>query len=502
MEPTSKLPEIWILISGIPQRRIGDFLAMWSLGTIFGKTLKVDMKYTREKGVLRILVGCLDFRRIPAEERIFISDGFYDISFEVEVQRDLEMITAANPGEEPSDNDGHGNNGDSTSKSPKNHDTMDTDSTLNLQDQDGSKHSSTSGPDINKLAGEFSSGVKFSPRVKLMMEQSRLEISAFIKSLSSSAAVAENSLETAATTPPAAVEAPADSGVVATTEDGSPAATPPASGDVRSTTRVVRAAGASAAGAGIAQDVAATSPIAAVEKNAASCIVDAAAEYSAMTPLSAADAQDAVHPVFDIGTGASPAVMFRASSPVSSPSATLSGGGTQVPASPIHAAAVDAAVVGDTSAAPQRNSFRISMASSGEVLRGPKATSSTIFTSEEAAQLPPSERAAGGRNLEGSKTTPSQCEKHAPLVNASPRIAAAPFSPSTPSSRKIENVIAFGGIREEIASLIRSSQRVRMQPNGDATQMERAMQLAEKRLTPSHQVPNQTSPFLNFLIMK
>jgi hypothetical protein len=35
MEPTSKLPEIWVLMSGIPQRRIGDFLAMWSLGTLF-----------------------------------------------------------------------------------------------------------------------------------------------------------------------------------------------------------------------------------------------------------------------------------------------------------------------------------------------------------------------------------------------------------------------------------------------------------------------------------
>jgi hypothetical protein len=69
--------------------------------------------------VLRILVGCLDFRRIPAKERIFITDGFYDISFEVEVQRDLEMNTAANPGEEPSDNNGHGKNGDSTSESQK-----------------------------------------------------------------------------------------------------------------------------------------------------------------------------------------------------------------------------------------------------------------------------------------------------------------------------------------------------------------------------------------------
>jgi hypothetical protein len=102
MEPTSKLPKVWILMSGIPERRIGDFLAMWSLGTQFGKTLKVDMKYTREKGVLRILVGCLDFRRIPAKEHIFIGDGFYDISFEVQILNDFEMVSASIPGEDQS----------------------------------------------------------------------------------------------------------------------------------------------------------------------------------------------------------------------------------------------------------------------------------------------------------------------------------------------------------------------------------------------------------------
>jgi hypothetical protein len=40
----------------------------------------------------------------------------------------------------------------------------------------------------------------------------------------------------------------------------------------------------------------------------------------------------------------------------------------------------------------------------------------------------------------------------------------------------------LGGISEKIASPIRSSQRERMQHNGDATQMERATQLAEKCL--------------------
>jgi hypothetical protein len=105
MEPTSKLPEVWILMSGIPKRRIGDFLAMWSLGTLFGKTIKVDMAFTRESGILRILVGCLDHTRIPAKERIYIADGFYDITFEVENPADFEMISEAIPEDSPPDND-------------------------------------------------------------------------------------------------------------------------------------------------------------------------------------------------------------------------------------------------------------------------------------------------------------------------------------------------------------------------------------------------------------
>jgi hypothetical protein len=191
MEPTSKLPEIWILMSGIPQRRIGDFLAMWSSGTLFGKTLKVDMKYTREKGILRILVGCLDYRGIPAKERIYIADGFYDISFVVEAKRDIVMTSVDIPEDDPSDHDGHGNNDDNNSENQKNPDVMETDAAHGRLDLDGAKNAASNGPDINKLAGEFSSGVKFSPRVKLMMEHSKIEIAAFIASLSPTAAAAE-----------------------------------------------------------------------------------------------------------------------------------------------------------------------------------------------------------------------------------------------------------------------------------------------------------------------
>jgi hypothetical protein len=241
MEPTSKLPEIWILMSGIPQRRIGDFLAIWSLGTLFGKTLKVDMRYTREKGVLRILVGCLDYRRIPAKERIFIADGFYDICFEVEPQRELVSSMEVTTGEDHSDHDGHGNNDDSTSENQKNLDAMETDVAHSRHELDGSKPAASSGPDINKLAGDFSSGVNFSPRVKLMMEQSKKEIAIFINSLSPAAATVENQLniaaapEAVACVDPGMLAAAADSlspvaataGPMPTTVTSPPASPPP-----------------------------------------------------------------------------------------------------------------------------------------------------------------------------------------------------------------------------------------------------------------------------------
>jgi hypothetical protein len=83
------------------------------------------------------------------------------------------------------------------------------------------------------------------------------------------------------------------------------------------------------------------------------------------------------------------------------------------------------------------------------------------------------------------------------LGKGSSWIAATPFSPTTSSSkpRRIEEVIAFGGISEKSASPVRSSQRVKMQHNGDATQLERATQLAERRI---HAITPGTRSNLSF----
>ncbi|KAM0853049.1 hypothetical protein ACQ4PT_051360 [Festuca glaucescens] len=95
VDPICLLPEIWVYMTWIPPKRKGDFLGLWGLGSLFGKTIKVDMPYTREHGVLRILIGCLDYTRIPDKLNVFVVDGFYELSFEVQIpEGDEEMEDA------------------------------------------------------------------------------------------------------------------------------------------------------------------------------------------------------------------------------------------------------------------------------------------------------------------------------------------------------------------------------------------------------------------------
>jgi hypothetical protein len=451
MEPTSKLPEIWILMAGIPQRRIGDFLAMWSLGTLFGKTLKVDMKYTREKGVLRILVGCLDYRRIPTKERIYIADGFYDIFFEVEAQRDLVMITEDTHGEDPSDQDGHGNNDDGTSESQKNLDAMETDVAHGRNDQDGAKNASSKGPDINKLASDFSSGVKFSPRVKRMMEQSKIEIATFIAALPSAAAAAEESPNYAAASP-----ALSGAGIV---ETGSPAA---AAGN-----RQISAATTAESSSVATSDARAEN----------SAILEQLAVEAQMSPDSATEADLAavadVHNEVETQTSSVPwratGVAFSAAPPELTPAPT----------------------------AETDRPFRAYSDISGAVLQIQKMTSSPLGLAKETAPLSPITRDDGCFSQKSPATTPAGCKKGAVLGKGSPRLAATPSSPPIPyaKSKKMEEAIAFGGISEKTASPVCSSQRVKMQHNGDATQMERATQLAKRRI---HAITPGTRSNLSF----
>jgi hypothetical protein len=104
------LPEVWVRVDGVPSDMRSDYLSLWGIGSLFGKTLDVDMPFTRKNKLLRIKIGCLDRNLIPADSDVFIRRGFYKLRFEVEprhVAQEVNMVEATN------DKDGGGdpNNG-------------------------------------------------------------------------------------------------------------------------------------------------------------------------------------------------------------------------------------------------------------------------------------------------------------------------------------------------------------------------------------------------------
>lgn len=113
-EPLYMLPEVWVRVSGLPVDLRSDYLSLWGLGTLFGKTLDVDMAFTRKNKLLRTKIGCLDHTLIPPEYDVFIRNGFFKLKMEVEkvmVTQDENMVDATN-GQDGNGGDGNANNGE------------------------------------------------------------------------------------------------------------------------------------------------------------------------------------------------------------------------------------------------------------------------------------------------------------------------------------------------------------------------------------------------------
>jgi hypothetical protein len=83
-EPLYMLPEVWVRVAGVPSNMRADYLSLWGIGSLFGKTLDVYMPFTCKNKLLRIKIGCLDRNLIPVDSDVFIRRGFYKLYFEVE----------------------------------------------------------------------------------------------------------------------------------------------------------------------------------------------------------------------------------------------------------------------------------------------------------------------------------------------------------------------------------------------------------------------------------
>ncbi|AQK63564.1 hypothetical protein ZEAMMB73_Zm00001d013454 [Zea mays] len=83
IEPVQHLEKAWVNIYGVPYE-IRSFLPLWAVGTIIGATQKVDLRYTKRMGVVRLLVGVTNVDKIPESIDIVVGEGLYEIFFKID----------------------------------------------------------------------------------------------------------------------------------------------------------------------------------------------------------------------------------------------------------------------------------------------------------------------------------------------------------------------------------------------------------------------------------
>jgi hypothetical protein len=71
------LYDIWVRITGCPEALCRDYLALFAVGSLVGKATEIDMKFTREHGVVRARIDCANPQAIPRRlDHYYDGEGF------------------------------------------------------------------------------------------------------------------------------------------------------------------------------------------------------------------------------------------------------------------------------------------------------------------------------------------------------------------------------------------------------------------------------------------
>ncbi|CAO2038141.1 unnamed protein product, partial [Urochloa humidicola] len=90
----------WVQFRGLP-KELKEFPIIWAIGSIFGVTHMVDMKFTKQHGRPRMKVAVLNSDLIPEFVDVVIGEYIYELQFRVEIEGDEINPLLINMDEQP-----------------------------------------------------------------------------------------------------------------------------------------------------------------------------------------------------------------------------------------------------------------------------------------------------------------------------------------------------------------------------------------------------------------
>jgi hypothetical protein len=489
VEPVWTAEEVWVRVHGLPPFALDEIPALWAFGDIFGETMDIDLPFTRANNVLRIRISCLDPSLIPANLDVKIRNDFFRLRFEVEGFKaptaSKESLSEDMHKDDDIDHDGPSNNsGDDLDREVKRKKNEE-----GGKDNDQPTHqapltsTSLSLLPITVSQEKVNIDTCVLPRydnvnmITYLPHDCMLSIPKCLDSLFRDVAVSDEVEGHMATS---------DLGMAILDEQG---AVHSSVQQIGSGLEVIGAAGKEA------QVVVHDTRLRDLSVNsAATHVVHGAYSHGApgSTSTSIAAQTAAVH------GACSPRTPIRPGTSIISPTPFFS-------STPL----ISQAQISSAPAKPSSQAFSSNATTDLPMVNAKRTYVHTVKpkqTNTNVSSLPKSVNSMVSITDNSStclhdNVTITTCPNY--IVSQADGIAnkkTVPAIMTTPVSKthSIEEVIAYGGIRSQVAKGVRSSGRLRAQPNADATQLEKAMMLAQRRNENFAQGTSQPHSLLNF----